>query len=232
MSVNLLHQPGDPCPACRGTGVLSEPAEERTRGFVQGPAPAARLNVVRVTSWSGLSFEDDRATYVFSERFRIVERDALREMEDGLLVEHLARLRRILVMARDDNLPDWFVLLTTQRHAIAHEEFRWRNRAGELGADRVQAEAAWRERCERVRAGVDLGKLIAFECDKPRLLAGNKWQCCCPFHSDRSPSLSIDVEKALWFCHGCGVGGDAFTYVELRYGLDFASAVRHLEERL
>jgi hypothetical protein len=227
-----LHQQGDVCPACDGTGRLPEPAEERTGGYVNGPAPHARLWISRVGGWSGLGVVDLKAVHLFSERFKSTERDALRDMEDGLLAEHLARLRRILVMAREDNLPEWLVTITTQRHAIANDELRWRNRAGDLGADRVQAELAWRERCDRVRAGTDLGKLIAFECDKARLLPGNKWEACCPFHSDRSPSLSIDVEKALWFCHGCGVGGDAFTYVELRYGLDFASAVRHLEQRL
>lgn len=229
----LLHQQGDLCPACKGTGVLAEPVEERNRGFLDGPAPVARLHVVRVTSWSGLSYEDERATYVFSERFKVVERDALREMPDGLLVEHLARLRRILVMAREDGLPDWFVLLVTQRHAIANDELRWRNRAGENGADRVRAELAWKERCERVRASVDLGLLIGADVRSARpKYGGRKWEACCPFHDDKTPSLSIDTEKGVWYCHGCQVGGDAFTYVELRYGLDFASAVRHLEQRL
>lgn len=228
----MLHQQGAACPTCEGTGVLQGPIEERFEGFIDGPEPAARTWLVHVKGASGLGVVDLKSVHLFSERFKIRERDALRDMEDGLLVEHLARLRRILVMAREDKLPEWFVMITTQRHAIANDELRWRSRAAEHGADRVLAETAWRDRCERVRESVDLGMLIAADCEKARPIGGNKWEACCPFHSDRSPSLSIDAEKGLWYCHGCGVGGDAFTYVELRYGLDFASAVRHLEERL
>lgn len=232
MAAGRLYEQGDLCPTCDGTGRLPNRLEERFGGYIDGPEPAARDWLVHVSGASGLGVVDLKAVHLFSERFRIRERESLRDMEDGLLVEHLARLRRILVMARDDNLPDWFVTITAQRHAIANDELRWRNRAADLGADRVRAEVAWRERCERVRESVDLGLLIAADCDKAQPVGRNKWEACCPFHSDRSPSLSIDAAKRLWYCHGCGVGGDAFTYVELRYGLDFAAAVRHLEGRV
>lgn len=232
MTAGRLYWQGDVCPSCDGTGRLPAPLEERFGGYIDGPEPAARDWLVHVSGASGLGVVDLKSAHLFSERFRIRERDTLRDMEDGLLVEHLARLRRVLVMAREDDLPDWFVTMTTQRHALANDELRWRHRAGDLGADRVRAETAWRERCDRVRERVDLGMLIAADCDKARPAGGDKWEACCPFHSDRSPSLSIDVRKGVWYCHGCRAGGDAFTYVELRYGLDFAGAVRHLEDRL
>lgn len=232
MTAGMLHDAGGQCPTCGGTGVLPEPVEERFGGFIDGPAPAARTWLTRVSGWSGLSLDHERESRLFSERFRIRERDALRDMEDGLLVEHIARLRRILVMAREDGLPDWYVAIQTQRHGIATDELRWRQRAGENGADRVKAEAAWRDRVERVKSSVDLAFLIAHECEGARSVGRGKWEARCPFHADKTPSLSIDTEKGLWCCHGCHVGGDAFTYVELRYGMDFASAVRHLEERL
>lgn len=232
MTAGMLHDAGGRCPTCGGTGVLIEPLEERFGAFIDGPAPIARNWLTHVSGWSGLSLDHDRDSRLFSERFRIRERDALRDMEDGLLVEHVARLRRILVMAREDGLPDWLVAIHTQRHAIATDELRWRQRAGENGADRVKAEAAWRERVERIREHADLVLLIVNECDGARSTGRDKWETCCPFHADKSPSLSIDATKGVWYCHGCHVGGDAFTYVELRYGLDFASAVRHLEERL
>jgi hypothetical protein len=153
-------------------------------------------------------------------------------MEDGLLMEHVARLRRILVMADEDRLPDWFTDLTRYRHGYAADELRWRQRAGDKGADRIAASVAWRERVDRVRSSVDLVMLIAHENDKARPVGRDKWKCCCPFHPDKEPSLDIDTTKGVWICRGCNVGGDAFTYVELRYGLDFKGAVAHLEQRL
>jgi hypothetical protein len=47
----------------------------------------------------------------------------------------------------------------------------------------------------------------------------------CPFHDDEHPSLRANVEKDLWFCDVCGIGGDAITFVERLLGVEFADAV-------
>lgn len=232
MTAGMLHEAGTRCPSCNGTGVLAESVEERFGGYVEGPAPAARTWLIHVGGASGLSANEDRDCRLFSERFRIRERESIRDMEDGELAEHVARLRRVLVMADEDGLDAWFVDLQRQRHATAYDELRWRQRASDKGADRMAGQQAWRERVDRVKASVDLALLIAHDNDKAKAVGRGRWECCCPFHQDRSPSLSIDTVKGLWNCHGCHVGGDAFTYVELRYGLDFAGAVRHLEGRM
>lgn len=36
---------------------------------------------------------------------------------------------------------------------------------------------------------------------------------CCPFHKDKSPSLSVDAGRGIYKCFGCGVGGDVFSFV-------------------
>lgn len=36
---------------------------------------------------------------------------------------------------------------------------------------------------------------------------------CCPFHADRTPSLKISPEKQVFYCFGCGQGGDVIDYV-------------------
>lgn len=52
----------------------------------------------------------------------------------------------------------------------------------------------------------------------------------CPWHGDKSPSLSVDIVKGLWHCFaGCG-GGDCFTWVMKAHELDFVSAVKLLSE--
>lgn len=37
----------------------------------------------------------------------------------------------------------------------------------------------------------------------------------CPFHEDVNPSMSVDLNKGFWFCFGCNLSGDAFTFVKL-----------------
>jgi hypothetical protein len=199
------------------------------RAYVDGPPPLWPVTVLVYTAHAGLGPGDD--TRQFRQRFEIRERDAVREMPDGLLVELVTRLRRQLVMATEDGLTDWALEWTRQRFEDASRELSWRRRAVPQGGDDIDRRTAWRDRVEAVKQSVDLAMLIAYECGGKPVGAG-KWQCRCPFHADASPSLSIDVAKGLWNCHGCNVGGDCFTYVEMRYGLDFAAAVRHLEQRL
>lgn len=41
---------------------------------------------------------------------------------------------------------------------------------------------------------------------------------CCPWHQDPNPSLSIDWDRCIWFCHGCRVGGGVKRWAELARG--------------
>jgi DNA primase catalytic core len=47
----------------------------------------------------------------------------------------------------------------------------------------------------------------------------------CPFHDDHDPSLSVDPEKQLFYCHGCKEGGDVFSYLMLRDNIAFFESV-------
>jgi DNA primase len=55
---------------------------------------------------------------------------------------------------------------------------------------------------------------------------GREWKVRCPFHDDDHPSLGLNDEDGVWFCHPCGEGGDTITLVERVEGLGFADAVR------
>lgn len=53
----------------------------------------------------------------------------------------------------------------------------------------------------------------------------------CPFHDDQQPSLRINIEKQVWHCDPCNIGGDVFSFVERYQQTDFAGALRWLAER-
>jgi DNA primase len=50
----------------------------------------------------------------------------------------------------------------------------------------------------------------------------------CPLHSDRQPSFLVDPAKNLFYCYGCGRGGDVIRFVELAQNLSFSNAVAML----
>jgi DNA primase len=85
------------------------------------------------------------------------------------------------------------------------------------------------EDIERVRAATDFvavaGEHIALR------RAGRRWQGLCPFHAEKSPSFSINAEEGLYYCFGCGVGGDVITFVREVEHVDFAEAVERLAAR-
>ncbi|MDR1805640.1 MAG: DNA primase [Clostridium sp.] len=53
----------------------------------------------------------------------------------------------------------------------------------------------------------------------------------CPFHSERTPSFSVDAQKGLFYCFGCGEGGSAISFLQKIENLDFMEAVKELAER-
>ena len=57
---------------------------------------------------------------------------------------------------------------------------------------------------------------------------GNEYVGLCPFHEDSSPSLSVNPEKKVWFCHGCGATGDCFDWIKRTRKVDFKEALRIL----
>ncbi|MGH9671130.1 MAG: CHC2 zinc finger domain-containing protein [Terriglobales bacterium] len=54
----------------------------------------------------------------------------------------------------------------------------------------------------------------------------------CPLHQETRPSFYVNARKNLFYCHGCGRGGDLIRFVELFLHLPFRQSVAHLEQEL
>jgi DNA primase len=54
----------------------------------------------------------------------------------------------------------------------------------------------------------------------------------CPFHRETRPSFYVNATKNLFYCHGCGRGGDLIRFVQLFLDLPFRQSVAHLEQQL
>ncbi len=60
---------------------------------------------------------------------------------------------------------------------------------------------------------------------------GRKWVGLCPFHSEKDASFTVDEDKQLYHCFGCGVGGDVFSLVMEKESLNFPEALKVLAEK-
>ena len=60
---------------------------------------------------------------------------------------------------------------------------------------------------------------------------GRKWVGLCPFHTEKTPSFTVDDEKQLYHCFGCGAGGDIYSLLMERENLTFPEALKNLAEK-
>ena len=60
---------------------------------------------------------------------------------------------------------------------------------------------------------------------------GSSWFGLCPFHNEKSPSFSVSRAKQMYYCFGCGKGGNVFTFLMEYENFTFVEAVRYLAER-
>jgi DNA primase len=60
---------------------------------------------------------------------------------------------------------------------------------------------------------------------------GSRYVGRCPFHDERTPSFSVNAPDKLYYCFGCGRGGDVVSFVRETENLDFVGAIEYLAER-
>ena len=82
---------------------------------------------------------------------------------------------------------------------------------------------------EQVRQATDLVDLVSRSIRLRR--QGRIYVGLCPWHDDSRPSLQVNPDRQSWKCWVCNIGGDVFSFVMKREGVDFPEALRMLAER-
>ncbi len=82
---------------------------------------------------------------------------------------------------------------------------------------------------ERVREASDVVEVLGTYLDlRP---AGRSFKACCPFHKEKTPSFHVSPDRQLYYCFGCGEGGDVFSFIMKHDGLSFPEALEKLARR-
>ena len=60
---------------------------------------------------------------------------------------------------------------------------------------------------------------------------GSSYFGLCPFHNEKTPSFSVTPSKQMYYCFGCGAGGNVFNFVMEYENYSFGEALSHLADR-
>src|SRR5579875_2081239 len=60
---------------------------------------------------------------------------------------------------------------------------------------------------------------------------GGSLKALCPFHDEKTPSFNVTPARGMWYCFGCGEGGDVIKFVQKIDNLTFTEAVERLAGR-
>ena len=82
---------------------------------------------------------------------------------------------------------------------------------------------------QKVRSSVTLSDVVSPYSQLRR--TGRSQVGLCPFHSERSPSFSVNDETGRYMCFGCGAKGDVFTFVQQMEHLDFVGSVERIASK-
>jgi DNA primase len=85
------------------------------------------------------------------------------------------------------------------------------------------------EKVSEIKAAADIVDVIS----ESVLLkqSGRNFLGLCPFHSEKTPSFTVSREKQIFYCFGCGSGGNVFTFLMKHDGLTFPESARQLARR-
>lgn len=88
-----------------------------------------------------------------------------------------------------------------------------------------------REKIDQIAKRVDLEEIISRYTQVKNV--GGSTKAVCPFHhNDTDPSLDIEKRKGVWYCFGCGRGGDVFSFISEIENLSFIESARKLGDEV
>ena len=82
---------------------------------------------------------------------------------------------------------------------------------------------------QQIRDSVDIVDVVSRYVTLSK--TGQNFRGLCPFHQEKTPSFTVTPARQMFYCFGCGTGGDVFTFLMRKEGLEFRDAVRDLAER-
>ncbi|MCM1385699.1 MAG: DNA primase [Bacillus sp. (in: Bacteria)] len=86
------------------------------------------------------------------------------------------------------------------------------------------------ELIEEVRAKNDIVDVISGYVRMQK--KGSSYFGLCPFHNEKSPSFSVSQDKQMYYCFGCGAGGNVFTFLMAYENCTFPEAIKELADRV
>ena len=81
---------------------------------------------------------------------------------------------------------------------------------------------------KEIKANANIIEVIGKDIQLKR--RGNNYVGLCPFHQEKTPSFTVFPATDSFFCFGCGIGGDVYTYIMEYQGVDFPTAKRVLAD--
>ena len=61
---------------------------------------------------------------------------------------------------------------------------------------------------------------------------GKNYSACCPFHNEKTPSFSVSPDKQFFYCFGCGISGNALTFLMEYEGQEFVASIEDLAQTM
>jgi DNA primase len=86
-----------------------------------------------------------------------------------------------------------------------------------------------RQQLDEIRDRVDIVDLVGSYITLKR--AGSAFKALCPFHKEKSPSFTVNQQRQIYHCFGCGAGGDVFKFLMQYENVEFMESVRMLAQR-
>lgn len=85
------------------------------------------------------------------------------------------------------------------------------------------------EALSQIKSQMDIVDIISEEIVLKK--KGSNYWGLCPFHGEKTPSFSVNAQRGFFKCFGCGVGGDAITFLMKIHNWDYMQTIKYLAER-